>query len=161
MTNISFVCPVGKYKPEKGNSICISCPAYSESTAPGSRICQCKIGYYRNKNDDDNMSCTRPPSEPRNLQTESVDQRQAVLTWLPPEDNGRSDLYYKVVCHDCGPNVSYEPSSEVTDTRVTLNNLDTSSDYRVIVYALNGVSEQAGQESMKSTLITVRTSDAR
>lgn len=107
------------------------------------------------------MSCTRPPSEPRNIQPENVDQRQAVLTWLPPEDNGRSDLYYRVVCENCGASVTFEPGSEVKDTRITLNNLDASSDYRIIVYALNGVSEKAGKESMKSALITIRTSDAR
>lgn len=98
-----------------GNGPCKKCPEFSES--PKDRedksYCDCIFGYYRHVDEDENKPCTRPPSKPRNLEMIKIDARKIKLSWLPPEDNGgRSDIFYKIDCHNCNDYVLYDPARD-------------------------------------------------
>lgn len=73
-----------------------------------------------------------------------------LLSWSPPEDTGgRSDITYSIecqrcegiVCQPCGEKIRYEPASAgLTDTRVSVSELDAHLNYTFTVEAQSGVS---------------------
>ena len=83
-----------------------------------------------------------------------------LLTWSPPGDTGgRADLTYSVecrrcdgaACQACGEKVRYEPASTgLTETRVSVSQLDAHLNYTFTVNAHNGVSAAASKASPRA-----------
>ncbi len=83
-----------------------------------------------------------------------------LLSWSPPEDTGgRSDITYSVecqrcegnVCQPCGEKIRYEPASVgLTDTKVSVSELDAHLNYTFTVEAHNGVSLFNSQASPRA-----------
>lgn len=73
-----------------------------------------------------------------------------LLTWSPPEDTGgRNDITYSIecqrcegtACQPCGEKIRYEPASTgLTDTKVSVSELDAHLNYTFTVEAHSGVS---------------------
>ena len=126
-------CPVGHFKPTRGQSLCAPCPANSRADGTGSPVCECEEGFFRAEKDDKTSACTKPPSEPRNLSTTFVDQNSIWLSWLPPADaGGRNDLEYRVSCDKCSKFVHFRPDSKgLTDTSMTILGLNPATTYRI------------------------------
>ena len=108
-----------------------------------------------------NVSCSRPPSAPRNLTLTKVDRTSVTLSWSPPRDEGgRADTAYRIYCRNCGPEVRFNPSTETfQQTFITMENLTPGTAYRVEVYSENGVSSVA-REAPRSADILVTTEPA-
>lgn len=93
------------------------------------------------------------PSAPQDLSA-TTSGGKLLLSWSPPEDTGgRSDITYSVecercegsLCQPCGEKVRYEPaSSGLTDTRVSVSELDAHLNYTFRVEAHSGVSVLSG-----------------
>ena len=154
-------CEVGSYKPFPGESSCDICPPYSKALFPGSVECRCNSGYYRSSQDPRNVSCSRPPSAPRNLTLTKVDTNSVTLSWTPPRDEGgRADTVYRIYCKNCSPSVRFNPSTDTfQQTFITMENLSPGTGYRVEVYSENGVSSVA-REAPRSADILVTTESA-
>ncbi len=83
-----------------------------------------------------------------------------LLSWSPPEDTGgRSDITYNVecqrcegnACQPCGEKIRYEPASTgLTDTKVSVSELDAHLNYTFTVEAHSGVSMFAGQATPRA-----------
>lgn len=86
-----------------------------------------------------------------------------LLSWSPPEDTGgRTDITYKIecqrcegiVCQSCGEKIHYEPASVgLTDTKVSVSDLDAHLNYTFTVEAQSGVSlliSQAPQQVQRA-----------
>jgi len=151
-------CEVGSYKPYPGEDMCDICPPYSKSLFPGSVECRCSNGYYRSISDPKNVSCSRPPSAPRNLTLTKVDTNSVTLSWqVPRDEGGRSDTVYRIYCKNCGTDVRFNPSTDTfQQTFITMENLNPGTSYRLEVYSENGVSSVA-REAPKSADILVTT----
>ena len=115
----------------------------------------------RSLSDPRNVSCSRPPSAPRNLTLTKVDRTSVTLSWSPPRDEGgRADTAYRIYCRNCGPEVRFNPSTETfQQTFITMENLTPGTAYRVEVYSENGVSSVA-REAPRSADILVTTEPA-
>ncbi|XP_067658531.1 ephrin type-B receptor 1-B-like isoform X1 [Haliotis asinina] len=152
-----IACPPRYYKSLRGDSPCQQCPPHSYSSDTAATECLCDMGYYRSPHDPKSMSCSRPPSAPRQLIVEVLTATSVTLVWQQPSDLGqRTDLQYRVECDHCGTKVKYTPGwTGFNTTRVTLSNLKASTEYRIVLHAENGVSEISGQIS--STDITIIT----
>ena len=126
-------CPVGHYKPNRGQQLCARCPPNSHAGATGSAICDCDPGFWRSEADEKTSGCTKPPSSPRNLSTTFVDQNSIWLSWLPPSDaGGRTDLEYRVSCDKCSKFVHFRPDSKgLKDTSMTILGLNPATTYRI------------------------------
>nr|KAG5691375.1 hypothetical protein BaRGS_008107 [Batillaria attramentaria] len=150
-------CPRNQFKWSEGVGPCRECPAYSYANSEGSSQCTCESGYYRSLQDKKDLPCTRPPSEPRRLIVNAITSSSVTLTWEPPSDlGGRRDLEYRIVCTECQNDVLFRPGWHgFNTTSVTLTNLKSSSTYRIIVYAENGVSNISG--SVASGSVSVKT----
>ena len=145
-TAVCVACDIGSYKPNPGEAQCDICPPYSKALFPGSVECKCNNGYYRSSSDFRNVSCSRPPSAPRNLTLTKVDTRSVTLSWQAPrDDGGRSDTVYRILCRNCGNEVRFNPRSSSTfqQTFITMENLSPGTAYRVEVFSENGVSSVA------------------
>lgn len=102
------------------------------------------------------------PSAPRDLvsTTTQLSAGKLLLSWSPPEDTGgRSDITYSIecqrcdanVCQPCGEKIRYDPSSAgLTDTKVTLSELDAHLNYTFTVEAHSGVSVFASQAAPRA-----------
>ena len=87
--------------------------------------------------------------------TTQLSAGKLLLSWSPPEDTGgRSDITYSVecqrcegdVCQACGEKIRYEPaSSGLTQTKVSVSELDAHLNYTFTVEAHSGVSMFASQ----------------
>lgn len=98
-----------------------------------------------------------PPSEPRDLvaTTTQLAAGRLLLTWTAPLDTGgRSDITYSVecrrcdgaACQPCGEKVRFDPASGgLTDTQVSLSDLEPHLNYTFTVEAHSGVSQFASQ----------------
>uniref|UniRef100_A0A673AIR5 receptor protein-tyrosine kinase n=1 Tax=Sphaeramia orbicularis TaxID=375764 RepID=A0A673AIR5_9TELE len=154
---ISAACPVGYFKSVSGAVPCSVCPSNSRTSQEGSRVCECRSGFYRGANDANSSACTTPPSAPVSLTWEYESGDGGVsLRWRPPVDmGGRSEVWYGVVCRICpsatftnptacswcGEGVTFSPSkTNLKQTKVTLNNLLTRVTYLIQVQAMNEVS---------------------
>ncbi|KAK7884746.1 hypothetical protein WMY93_027869 [Mugilogobius chulae] len=123
--------------------------------------CQCKPGFEEVGN-----ACKGLPSAPRNLEasTTQLSAGKLLLSWSPPEDTGgRSDITYSVecqrcdgpVCQSCGEKIRYDPSSTgLTDTRVSVSELDAHFNYTFSVESHSAVSVFAQQRPSTSALTT-------
>ncbi|XP_037089699.1 ephrin type-A receptor 4-like [Pollicipes pollicipes] len=142
------VCPSSTFKPEQGNGSCGACPDHSSAPHAGSAVCPCDAGFYRAPTDPAGRACTQPPSPPRRLRAEVVDQSTAVLTWgAPLRDGGRADTTYSVVCERCGAGVTFSPAQTgLNGTRVTVSGLSPVTSYQFRVHSRNGVSPVAAGE---------------
>ncbi|XP_030641448.1 ephrin type-B receptor 5 [Chanos chanos] len=152
-----LTCPVGFYKASAGSVPCSVCPANSRTSSDGSKVCECRSGFYRAAGDANTSACTGPPSGPVALSWEYESSEGGVsLRWRPPLDmGGRGEVWYAVVCRICpsasdtpptmcswcGETVTYAPSqTNLRQTKVTLNNLLTRVTYLIQVQAMNDVS---------------------
>ena len=76
----------------------------------------------------------------------------AVLSWLPPEDDGgrdRSEIHYTVTATGTGASVSVEVTVAVTMAEVT--GLTPFTDYTFSVTSENAVSSQATDTSSRTS----------
>lgn len=102
------------------------------------------------------------PSAPKDLVaiTTQHSAGKLVLSWSPPEDTGgRTDITYNIecqrcegsVCQACGEKIRYEPTNTgLSDTKVTVSDLDSHLNYTFTVEARSGVSAFAGQAAPRS-----------
>uniref|UniRef100_A0A673VJC9 receptor protein-tyrosine kinase n=1 Tax=Salmo trutta TaxID=8032 RepID=A0A673VJC9_SALTR len=124
-----------------------ACPSNSRTSQEGSRVCECRSGFYRGPADVNSSACTSELF---------VGDGGVSLRWRPPVDmGGRSEVWYGVVCRICpsatfaapgacswcGEAVTFTPSQTgIKQTKVTLNNLLTRVTYLIQVQAVNDVS---------------------
>ena len=106
------------------------------------------------------------PSAPRDLvaTTTQLSAGKLLLSWNPPEDTGgRTDVTYTVecqrcegiLCQPCGEKIRYEPTSVgLTDTKVSVSELDAHLNYTFTVEAHSGVTVSASQPPSTSALTT-------
>uniref|UniRef100_A0A6Q2YUX1 receptor protein-tyrosine kinase n=1 Tax=Esox lucius TaxID=8010 RepID=A0A6Q2YUX1_ESOLU len=166
-------CQPGFFKESASSNVCERCPANTQKRDPGALLCPCTDGYYRAPTDNPTGPCTGLPSAPRELvaTTTQLAAGKLQLTWSPPEDTGgRRDITYSVecrccdggACQPCGEKVRVEPaSSGLTDTAVTVGELEPHINYTFTVEAHNGVSlftgplmPRASRPPSSSTLTT-------
>uniref|UniRef100_A0AAZ3QM13 receptor protein-tyrosine kinase n=1 Tax=Oncorhynchus tshawytscha TaxID=74940 RepID=A0AAZ3QM13_ONCTS len=150
-------CPVGYFKSVLGSVPCSVCPSNSRTSQEGSRVCECRSGFYRAPADVNSSACTSSPSAPTSVSWEYESGDGGVsLRWRPPLDmGGRSEVWYGVVCRICpsatftapgacswcGEAVTFTPSQTgIKQTKVTFNNLLTRVTYLIQVQAVNDVS---------------------
>lgn len=89
------------------------------------------------------------PSAPRDLMA-TTSAGKLLLSWSPPEDTGgRMDITYNVecqrcegiACQSCGDKIRYEPTNVgLTDTKVTVSELEAHLNYTFTVETHSGVS---------------------
>uniref|UniRef100_A0A3B3ZSS2 receptor protein-tyrosine kinase n=1 Tax=Periophthalmus magnuspinnatus TaxID=409849 RepID=A0A3B3ZSS2_9GOBI len=159
-------CPQGFFKPTASGDKCQPCPANTEKQGTGAATCPCLEGFYRAPTDSEMDPCSGLPSAPRDLvaSTTQLSAGKLLLSWSPPEDTGgRSDITYSVecqrcdglVCQPCGEKIRYDPASTgLTDTRVSVSELDAHLNYTFSVEAHSGVSVYAQQLPSTSALTT-------
>ncbi|KAL0963554.1 hypothetical protein UPYG_G00307890 [Umbra pygmaea] len=146
-----IACQPGFYKAYAGNIKCSKCPPHSASYGEGAALCHCEKGFYRAEKDPPTMSCTRPPSPPRNV-VFSLNDTCLLLEWSAPSDTGgRRDLTYNVVCKRCGPDpdqcqlcgeeLRFLPRPQgLTNASVTVMDFSAHANYTFEIESLNGVS---------------------
>eukprot|EP00096_Caligus_rogercresseyi_P013568 TRINITY_DN61_c2_g1_i1.p1 TRINITY_DN61_c2_g1~~TRINITY_DN61_c2_g1_i1.p1 ORF type:complete len:1042 (-),score=344.49 TRINITY_DN61_c2_g1_i1:712-3837(-) len=154
-TGICAPCPLGKYKPGKGNELlCAPCPSRSKASKMGSALCECEPGYYRGEGDLPSTPCRRPPGSPKGLRFKFVGPRSALLNWSPPPlDDPSSDTKYRVECTSgCSESRRgspiYDPPQEKSpfkQTQVRISGLELGQSYVFRVYAINAVSNASGR----------------
>ncbi|XP_041127621.1 ephrin type-A receptor 6-like [Polyodon spathula] len=98
------------------------------------------------------MSCTRPPSPPRNV-IFNINESSLFLEWSPPSDmGGRKDLTYNVMCKKCGAEprdcelcgegMRFIPRHVgLTNSSVTVLDFVAHANYTFEIESLNAVSE--------------------
>ncbi|XP_067383048.1 ephrin type-A receptor 2 isoform X1 [Channa argus] len=155
-------CQPGFFKAEASGDKCKQCPANSQKLKSGALYCPCMDGFYRAPNDPPTGPCSGLPSAPKDLvaTTTQLSAGKLVLSWSPPEDTGgRTDITYSVecqrcegnMCQPCGEKIRYEPASVgLTDTKVSVSELDAHLNYTFIVEAHSGVSVFASQATPRS-----------
>lgn len=87
--------------------------------------------------------------------TTQLSAGKLLLSWSPPENTGgRDDVTYSIecqrcegtACQPCGEKIRYEPTNVgLTDTKVSVSDLDAHLNYTFTVEAHNGVSLVASQ----------------
>ncbi len=102
------------------------------------------------------------PSAPRDLMatTTLLSAGKLLLSWSPPQDTGgRTDITYSiecqccegVVCQTCGEKIRYEPASTgLTETKVSVSELDAHLNYTFTVEAHSGVSVFVSQATPRA-----------
>uniref|UniRef100_A0A3Q3MVI1 receptor protein-tyrosine kinase n=1 Tax=Labrus bergylta TaxID=56723 RepID=A0A3Q3MVI1_9LABR len=150
-------CKPGFFKAEAATDKCEPCPANTQRLDSGASSCPCMDGFYRAPTDPPTGPCSGFPSAPQDLiaTTTQLSPGNLLLSWSPPEDTGgRSDITYSIecqrcegtVCQPCGEKIRYEPaSSGLTDTKVSVSELDAHLNYTFTVEAHSGVSVFASQ----------------
>lgn len=105
---------------------------------------------------------TGPPSAPQDLvaTTTQLSAGKLFLSWSPPKDTGgRADITYSIecqrcegiVCQTCGEKIRYEPASTgLTDTKVSVSELDAHLNYTFTVEAHSGVSLFASKATSRA-----------
>ncbi|GLG93686.1 Tyrosine-protein kinase Fer [Gryllus bimaculatus] len=154
------VCPAGTFKHNTGDERCQPCPNHSKALESGFAECRCNAQYYRAPKDPKNMPCTQPPSAPRNLTVNFVDQSTVMLSWQPPHFlGGRNDTVYRVKCNTSASGVIYSPKTVVfNSTEVRISGLNPVTTYQCQVFAENGVSELSGQSQSVDVTVTTEAS---
>ncbi|GAA6223475.1 ephrin type-A receptor 2 [Lates japonicus] len=150
-------CQPGFFKAAASSDKCEPCPANTQGPDSGALFCPCMDGFYRAPNDPPTGPCSGLPSAPRDLlaTTTQLSAGKLLLSWSPPEDTGgRTDITYSVdcqrcegsACQPCGEKIRYEPASMgLTDTKVSVSELDAHLNYTFTVEAHSGVSVFASQ----------------
>uniref|UniRef100_A0A8C9X0C9 receptor protein-tyrosine kinase n=1 Tax=Sander lucioperca TaxID=283035 RepID=A0A8C9X0C9_SANLU len=153
-------CQPGFFKAVASGDKCELCPANTQRLSSGVLFCPCMDGFYRAPTDPSTGPCSGLPSAPRDLvaTTTQLSAGKLLLTWSPPEDTGgRIDITYSIecqrcegiVCQPCGEKIRYEPASTgLTDTKVSVSELDAHLNYTFIVEAHSGVSLFASQATI-------------
>uniref|UniRef100_A0A3P8SQN7 receptor protein-tyrosine kinase n=1 Tax=Amphiprion percula TaxID=161767 RepID=A0A3P8SQN7_AMPPE len=148
-------CQPGFFKAAASASKCEPCPANTQRLVAGALFCPCMDGFYRAPADPPTGNCL--PSAPRDVvaTTTQLSAGRLLLSWSPPEDTGgRTDITYSVecqrcegiVCQPCGEKIRYEPANMgLTDTKVSVSELDAHLNYTFTVAAHSGVSLFASQ----------------
>uniref|UniRef100_A0A671UKD4 receptor protein-tyrosine kinase n=1 Tax=Sparus aurata TaxID=8175 RepID=A0A671UKD4_SPAAU len=141
-------CKAGSFKAEASGDKCTPCPANTQELDSGAVVCPCMDGFYRAPNDPPTGPCSGLPSAPRDL-VATTSAGKLLLTWSPPEDTGgRTDITYSIecqrcegmVCQSCGEKIRYEPAGVgLTDTKVSVSELDAHLNYTFTVEAHSGV----------------------
>ncbi|KAM9855143.1 ephrin type-A receptor 2 isoform 2-T2 [Aulostomus maculatus] len=157
-------CQPGFFKATASGDKCEPCPANTQRLGTGALVCPCTDGFYRAQSDPSTGSCSGLPSAPRDL-VATITQLSAgkiLLSWNPPEDTGgRTDITYSIECQccegtvlqPCGEKIHYEPASAgLTDTKVSVSELDAHLNYTFTVVAHNGVSPFASQGNSEATI---------
>ncbi|KAK7789842.1 hypothetical protein R5R35_011236 [Gryllus longicercus] len=154
------VCPAGTFKHNTGDERCQPCPNHSKALESGFAECRCNAQYYRAPKDPKNMPCTQPPSAPRNLTVNFVDQSTVMLSWQPPHFlGGRNDTVYRVKCNTSASGVIYSPKTVLfNSTEVRISGLNPVTTYQCQVFAENGVSELSGQSQSVDVTVTTEAS---
>uniref|UniRef100_A0A8C4GMD6 receptor protein-tyrosine kinase n=1 Tax=Dicentrarchus labrax TaxID=13489 RepID=A0A8C4GMD6_DICLA len=155
-------CQAGFFKAAASGDKCEPCPANTQKLNSGALVCPCMDGFYRAPTDPPTGPCSGLPSAPRDLvaTTTQLSTGKLLLSWQPPEDTGgRSDITYSiecqrcegVVCQSCGEKIRYEPASTgLTDTKVSVSELDAHLNYTFTVEAHSGVSLFASQATPRA-----------
>ncbi|KAK5616091.1 hypothetical protein CRENBAI_017606 [Crenichthys baileyi] len=155
-------CKPGFFKAEASSEKCEPCPANTQGQDPGALFCPCMNGFYRADTDPINGPCSGLPSAPRDLVAtpSPLSPGKLLLSWLPPEDTGgRNDITYTVecqrcegsLCQFCGEKIRYEPGNTgLTDTKVSVSELDPYFNYTFAVEVHSGVSMFANQATARS-----------
>ncbi|KAM6977227.1 ephrin type-A receptor 2 [Aplochiton taeniatus] len=158
-------CKPGFFKASVSGDTCEECPVNTLQSSGGALLCPCKEGFYRGPEDSPTGPCSGLPSAPQQLKasTSQLAAGQLQLSWSPPEDTGgRSDITYSVEClrcepeaascQPCGEKVRYEPASAgLTETRVTVSDLEPHLNYTFSVEAHSGVSQFASQAAPRAS----------
>ena len=101
-----------------------------------------------------------PPSEPKDINITELTDSIVVVAWSPPADNGgRNDVKYDVQCTTCSNSGScskycngaqfWPGSVDLTSLQVTITGLNSDTVYNISVISKNGVSSQAGIQSLQ------------
>ncbi|XP_034552329.1 ephrin type-A receptor 2 isoform X1 [Notolabrus celidotus] len=155
-------CKPGFFKAEASSEKCEPCPANTQRLDSGASSCPCMDGFYRAPTDPPTGSCSGLPSAPQDLisTTTQLSPGKLLLSWSPPKDTGgRDDITYNIecqrcegtVCQPCGEKIRYEPASTgLTDTKVSVSELDAHLNYTFTVEAQSGVSVFASQAMPRS-----------
>ncbi|XP_041435672.1 ephrin type-A receptor 5-like isoform X2 [Xenopus laevis] len=150
--NTCQACPTGFFKSSPQSLMCSKCPPHSYTHEEGSTSCVCEDRYYRGESDPYTMSCTRPPSAPRNA-ISNINETSVFLEWMFPSDTGgRKDVFYNIVCkkcnsftfpcEECSMHVRYIPQQTgLRNTSVMVIDLQAHTNYTFEIEAENGVSE--------------------
>ena len=99
--------------------------------------------------------CTGPPSAPLSVSVSSVTNTSAVLSWLPPEDDGgrdHSEIHYTVTATGIGASVV-----TVAATMAEVTGLTPFTDYTFSVTSENAVSSQATDTSSRTSTASATT----
>ncbi|KTG43437.1 hypothetical protein cypCar_00003278, partial [Cyprinus carpio] len=107
-----------------------------------------------------------PPSAPQHL-ISNVNETSVNLEWTAPASSGgRQDLAYNVICkrcssdgqrcQPCGNGIHFSPQQlGLRTTRVSINDLQSHTNYTFEIWAVNGVSKQSpGPEQVVSVMVT-------
>ncbi|KAK5848685.1 hypothetical protein PBY51_006279 [Eleginops maclovinus] len=152
MDDTCQTCGMGYYKPATESGVCRPCPPNSKTPGKESERCVCLQGYNRLPTDPEDLGCTRPPSAPVNLTARHYNDSMLMVTWDPPHDHGgRQEVTYGIKCEKevdsvhqweaCGDDVVFLPDSAgLTNTSVTVTELNPQHGYRLSVQARNDVS---------------------
>ncbi|KAM9752541.1 ephrin type-A receptor 2 isoform 2-T2 [Menidia menidia] len=155
-------CEPGFFKDSESSGKCEACPANTQGLKSGALSCPCMQGFYRAPTDSNSGPCSGPPSAPRDIvaTTTQLSAGKLLLSWNPPADTGgRDDITYNVecqrcegaVCQPCGEKIRYDPSGTgLSDTRVSVSELDAHLNYSFTVEALSGVSMFASQAAPRA-----------
>ncbi|XP_077464571.1 ephrin type-A receptor 2 isoform X1 [Stigmatopora argus] len=159
-------CQPGFFKAEASGEKCQPCPANTQGPGSGALFCSCMDSFYRAPGDPSTGPCSGLPSAPKDFMatTTQLSPGKLLLSWSPPDDSGgRMDLTYSVECQrcegsscqPCGDKIHYDPSSiGLTDTKVSVSELDTDLNYTFTVEAHSGVSMFANQAIPSTSALT-------
>ncbi|XP_039677411.1 tyrosine-protein kinase receptor TYRO3 isoform X2 [Perca fluviatilis] len=160
-------CRMGYYKPANESGGCRLCPPNSRTHGEGSERCDCLQGFRRLPADPDDLGCTKPPSAPVNLTAHHHNDSVLIMTWDPPHDwGGRREVKYYIKCEReaeagsrweaCGDDVVILPVSRgLTDTSVSITELNPQRDYRFSVQAWNDISTLGGAPLSSTATVTM------
>lgn len=160
-------CRMGYYKPANESGGCQLCPSNTRTHGEGSERCDCLQGFGRLPTDPDDLGCTKPPSAPVNLTAHHHNDSMLILTWDPPHDwGGRQEMMYRVKCEKkaedgirweaCGDNVVFLPDSvKLTNTSVSITEVNPQYDYRLSVQAWNDISTLQGAPPSSTATVTI------
>ncbi|XP_035988095.1 LOW QUALITY PROTEIN: ephrin type-A receptor 2 [Fundulus heteroclitus] len=155
-------CQPGFFRAEGSNDKCEPCPANSQGQKSGASFCPCVDGFYRATTDPITGPCSGLPSAPRDLvaRHSQLSPSELVLFWQPPENTGgRNDITYSVecqrcegsLCQPCGERIRYNPANTgLTDTKVSVSELDPYFNYTFTVEVHSGVSVFASEATARS-----------
>ncbi|XP_031146475.1 tyrosine-protein kinase receptor TYRO3 isoform X2 [Sander lucioperca] len=160
-------CRMGYYKPANESGGCRLCPPNSRTHGEGSERCDCLQGFSRLPADPDDLGCTKPPSAPVNLTAHHHNDSVLIMTWDPPHDRGgRREVKYYIKCEKkaeagsrweaCGDDVVFLPASGgLTNTSVSITELNPQHDYRLSVQAWNDISTLPGAPLSSTATVTM------
>lgn len=86
------------------------------------------------------------PGPPRDLKTASVTEDSVMLTWMPPSDNGGTDVTSYVVEKREALRMTWQPVGTTSETTMKVPNLSEGAQYVFRVSAVNKVGTGAPEE---------------